>query len=179
MVKWEEAAEIDIPEGVTASQEGTVITVKGPKGQVIRNLPDNYLRISIKGKKFIITMSKKNRRNWGILGTWTSELKAMCEGVTEGFTYHMKVDYTHFPMRVSIKGESVVVENFLGERFARSADIIGNTKVSIKGDRLTIEGIDKRDIGETSANIERATKIRRFDPRVFQDGIYLLKGEVE
>lgn len=176
MVKWEEAAEIEIPNGVTATQDGTVITVKGPKGQVSRNLPDNYLRVSIEGEKIKIKMSKKNRRNWGILGTWNSELKNMVNGVTRGFEYHMKIDYTHFPMRVSVKGNSVVVENFLGERSARSAEIIGNTKVNVKGDRLTIDGIDKRDIGETSANIERATKIRRFDPRVFQDGIYLLKG---
>lgn len=176
MVKWEEAAEIDIPQGVTATQEGTVVTVSGPKGQVKRNLPDNYLRVSIEGEKIKVKMSKKNRRNWGILGTWSSELKNMVDGVTKGFEYHMKIDYTHFPMRVSVKGNSVVVENFLGERSARIANIIGNTKVSVKGDRLTIDGIDKRDIGETSANIERATKIRRFDPRVFQDGIYLLKG---
>lgn len=176
MVKWEEAGEVEIPDGITAKQSGTVITITGPKGEVVRNLPDNYLRIAIKGKKFKITMSKKSRRNYGILGTWISELKSMCEGVTEGFTYHMKVDYTHFPMRVSVKGKSVVVENFLGERFARSADIVGSTtKVNIKGDRLTIEGIDKRELGETASNIERATKIRRFDPRVFQDGIYLLK----
>ncbi|AKA47797.1 50S ribosomal protein L6 [uncultured archaeon] len=175
-MKWEEAAEIDIPEGVTANQAGTVITVKGPKGEVKRNLPDNYLRISIEGSKIKITMSKKNRRNNGILGTWTSELKSMINGVTSGFEYHMKIDYTHFPMRVSVRGNAVVVENFLGERSARIANIIGNTKVNVKGDRLTIEGIDKREIGETSANIERATKIRRFDPRIFQDGIYLLKG---
>lgn len=176
MVKWETVSELDIPEGVTATQEGTVITMKGPKGQVSRNLPDNYLRISIEASRIQITMSKKNRRNWGILGTWVSEIKSMISGVTQGFEYHMKIDYTHFPMRVSVKGNNVVVENFLGERSARAANIIGNTKVNIKGDRLTIEGIDKRDIGETSANIERATRIKRFDPRVFQDGIYLLKG---
>ncbi len=176
MVKWEEAGNVEIPEGVTVKQEGTVITVNGPKGEVKRNLPDNYLRISLDGKKIKITMSKRNRRNNGILGTWLSELKSMINGVTKGYEYHMKIDYTHFPMRVSVRGDSVVVENFLGERSARSADIIGNTKVSVKGDRVTIEGIDKRDIGETSANIERATKIRRFDPRIFQDGIYLLKG---
>jgi large subunit ribosomal protein L6 len=56
------------------------------------------------------------------------------------------------------------------------AKIIGNTKVSVKGDRVFLNGIDKRELGETASNIERATKIKGFDLRVFQDGIYLLTG---
>ena len=87
----------------------------------------------------------------------------------------MKIDYTHFPMRVSVKGNSVLIENFLGERSPRTALIMGNTKVSVKGDRVFINGIDKRDLGHTAANIEKATMIKGFDLRVFQDGIYLLK----
>ncbi len=90
----------------------------------------------------------------------------------------MKIDYSHFPMRVSVKGKSVVIENFFGERSARSAEIIGDTTVTIKADRVTVAGISKKDVAETVANIERSTKIKGFDDRVFQDGIYLIsKGE--
>ena len=61
-------------------------------------------------------------------------------------------------------------------RSPRIAEIRGVTKVSVKGDRVILNGIDKRDLGDTAANIERATKIKGFDLRVFQDGIYIMKG---
>ncbi|MFA4936009.1 MAG: 50S ribosomal protein L6, partial [Candidatus Methanoperedens sp.] len=50
-----------------------------------------------------------------------------------------------------------------------------NTKVTIKGDQVILNGINKEDVGQTAANIRQATKIKRFDPRVFQDGIYLVE----
>jgi large subunit ribosomal protein L6 len=85
----------------------------------------------------------------------------------------MKVCYSHFPVQVSVVGSEVSIVNFLGEKKARKAKIIGNTKVEVKGDALSITGIDVEALGQTAANIEIATKIKEYDPRVFQDGIYI------
>jgi len=38
-----------------------------------------------------------------------------------------------------------------------------------------LNGPNLEDAGQTAANIERATKIKGFDPRVFQDGIYIIE----
>jgi large subunit ribosomal protein L6 len=38
---------------------------------------------------------------------------------------------------------------------------------------VVLTGIDKEKVGNTAANIEHATRIRKRDPRVFQDGIYI------
>ncbi len=176
MIEWKETWSYDIPADVTLSVKDGEVKVKGKLGETSRILRDNYVRVDGDGKKVKISISKDNRRNKGISGTWASEIKNMVAGVTNGFEYEMKIDYTHFPMRVSVKGNSVLIENFLGERSPRTAEIMGKTKVSVKGDRVFLNGIDKRDLGHTAANIERATMIRGFDLRVFQDGIYLLKG---
>ncbi|MCL4332875.1 MAG: 50S ribosomal protein L6 [Candidatus Thermoplasmatota archaeon] len=176
MVDWKETWTYTIPEGVTLTVSDGEVKAKGKLGETGRILRDNYVNITQEGKTIKILISKDNKRSKGIVGTWASEIRHLAEGVTKGFEYEMKIDYTHFPMRVSVKGSSVLIENFLGERSPRSAKIIGNTKVGVKGDRVTLTGNDKRDIGETAANIERATKIKGFDLRVFQDGIYLLKG---
>ena len=45
-------------------------------------------------------------------------------------------------------------------------------KVEIKGDEVVVSGIDKEAVGQTAANIEQTTRIRGYDPKVFQDGIY-------
>jgi large subunit ribosomal protein L6 len=86
----------------------------------------------------------------------------------------MKIVYAHFPMTVKVKGNLINIDNFLGERSPRVAKIMGDVKVSVKGEDVTITGINKEDVGQTMANIEQATKIKRRDPRVFQDGIYLV-----
>ncbi len=53
------------------------------------------------------------------------------------------------------------------------AKIIAGTKVKLGKDEETVSGIDKEKVGQTMANIEQATRVKGFDVRVFQDGIYL------
>jgi len=88
----------------------------------------------------------------------------------------MKTVYSHFPIQVKTEGNQVLIANFLGEKKTRKANIRGNSKVTIKGDQVIINGINREDVGQTAANIRMATKIKRFDPRVFQDGIYLVES---
>ncbi len=176
MIKYTEVERIPIPEGVTVKLEGFTCTVKGKLGEISRSFRSNIVRVDLENKEITISASKQNKNSKAIAGTWTSLIRNMTHGVTNGYEYEMKVDYTHFPIRVSVKGKHVVIENFLGERSAREAEILGGCQVSVKGDRITINGIDREQIGNTASNIERATKIKGFDLRVFQDGIYLLGG---
>jgi len=97
----------------------------------------------------------------------------MCIGVTEGYSYKMKVVYSHFPIQLKITGTKLEINNFLGEKNPRFARIEEGVKVTLGNDELSIVGIDRERVGTTAASIERATKIRYRDPRVFQDGIYL------
>ena len=66
------------------------------------------------------------------------------------------------------------IGNFLGEKKPRLARILGETKVKVSGNEVVVSGISKEDVGQTAANIEQVTKIKRFDPRIFQDGIYIV-----
>jgi large subunit ribosomal protein L6 len=75
-------------------------------------------------------------------------------------------------------GGEVLIENFIGERYARRADIVGDVKVTVKQDEVIVSGIDKEAVGQTAANIEQATKISRKDPRKFLDGIYVAEKVV-
>jgi large subunit ribosomal protein L6 len=97
----------------------------------------------------------------------------MVTGVTEGYLYKMKVVFAHFPVTVKVKGNTVVVENFMGERSARVTKIVGDCKVTIDGDDIIIKGVSLEDVGQTSANLEQATKIKRKDQRIFLDGVYV------
>lgn len=111
-------------------------------------------------------------------GTIAAHIRNMIKGVTKGYTYRLKIVYAHFPMKVTVKGDTVVIENFLGERAPRYAKILPGVKVEVKGEEVIVSGIDKEKVGQTAANIELATRVRGFDIRKFQDGIYIVsKGE--
>ena len=81
----------------------------------------------------------------------------------------------HFPMSVSIQGDYLVIKNFLGERKERKAKILPQVNVKIEKNIITVESSDKEKAGQTAANIERATRIRKRDRRIFQDGIWLVQ----
>ena len=76
----------------------------------------------------------------------------------------MKIVFVHFPTAVKVVGKEVHIENFVGERKARIADILGDTKVTIKQDDVIIEGIDIDEVSQTAANIQTRAKIRKQGP---------------
>ena len=100
----------------------------------------------------------------------------MIKGVTEGFTYTLKALYSHFPMTLAVKGNELVVNNYFGERVPRSAKILNGVEVKVQNKtEVIVSGIDKEAVGQTAANIERSTTVKKRDRRVFQDGIYLIE----
>ncbi len=167
--------EIEMPEKVQVAIEDGNVTVKGPLGEVSRRLFDTNLNV-VKEKDSVFVVARTGRaKHRALMGTFAAHIRNMVHGVTEGFECSMKIVYAHFPIKASVKGDTFVIENFLGEKHPRSADILGKTKVVVKGDQVVVTGLDIEEVGQTAANIERATKIRGFDPRIFQDGIYITK----
>jgi len=165
--------EIDIPDKVQVTVQGGVVNVKGPKGEVSKKLNHPRIRLESSGKKIVVSSEFPRKQEKALLGTYGAHVRNMLEGVTEGFEYKMKIVYAHFPIKASVKGDTFVIENFLGEKSPRKTKILGATKVEVKGDQVTLKGPSVEDVGQTAANIERATKIKGFDPRIFQDGIYI------
>jgi large subunit ribosomal protein L6 len=97
----------------------------------------------------------------------------MITGAQKGFTYKLKIVFSHFPISVKTKDKLVLIENFMGERNPRKAKTTGDVQVKIQSEDIIIQGIDLEDVSQTAANIEQATKVKRKDPRVFLDGIYV------
>jgi len=50
---------------------------------------------------------------------------------------------------------------------------MGDTEVIVSGEDIIVKGLSKEDVSQTAANIERATKVKKKDPRVFLDGIFV------
>ena len=126
----------------------------------------------------MITSPTTRKKDRAVLGTWNGHILNMITGVMHEFEYRLKIIYSHFPIKVSIKENRLLIENFLGEHVARFAEMAPGVKAEVKGDIIALKGIDIEALGMTAARLEYATKIKAKDPRVFQDGIYIIaKGE--
>ena len=170
----------NIPEGVKVTYKNSILTVQGPKGSLTRHFSHPRVSITVSKDKVIIESIMPKKKESALLGTWAAHVGNMIDGVTRGFKYTMKVVYSHFPVKTILKGNEFIIENFLGESHPRTARILGETKVEISGDTIILSGIDLEHVSQSAANIELATKIQNYDPRVFQDGIYMVhKGIME
>jgi large subunit ribosomal protein L6 len=168
---------VEIPSTVEVKLEGKKVTVSGSKGELIRDFGHTKLDLSLGAEGLRVWAANPRKREASLVNTLSTHINNMIKGVTEGFTYKLKIVFVHFPMTIQIQGNRILIQNFVGERRPREATIIGETTVSVQGDDVIVEGINIEDVGQTAANLQQATKIRRKDLRKFLDGIYVYSKE--
>ncbi|KUG20398.1 MAG: 50S ribosomal protein L6 [Methanomicrobiaceae archaeon] len=166
---------VSIPDGVDATLEGTLLRVSGPLGTLERDLRFPQISVTMSDDGIVIATDSEKKKIQAMCGTLESHARNMTKGVTSGFEYHMKVVYSHFPIQLKVSGDRLDVVNFLGEKQPRYAKILDGVSIRVGNDEVTVTGIDKEKVGNTAANIEHATRITKRDPRVFQDGIYIVE----
>jgi large subunit ribosomal protein L6 len=169
----ESVKNIAVPDGVDIKIDGRVVSVKGEKGSLTRDFSEAPIGLQLEDKSIAVQASWPRKREAALVGTIAAIIQNMITGVTRGFTYKLKIVFSHFPISVKVKEKTVSIENFTGERSARLTRIMGDVKVSFKEDDVIVQGISLEDVSQTAANIERATKVKSKDPRVFLDGIFV------
>ncbi|WP_440060047.1 50S ribosomal protein L6 [Thermogladius sp. 4427co] len=174
--------EVPIPENVSVEVDGLKVRVKGPLGEIERDF-SHAIGVIIRQEsgRVVVEGYRVDRKKKALIGTIAAHIENMITGVTKGFTYKLKIIYSHFPITVQVdeKNGIVRIKNFLGEKADRIARIHGkNVKVKVVGEDIIVTGIDIEAVGQTAANIERATKIRELDRRIFVDGIYIYERGV-
>jgi large subunit ribosomal protein L6 len=164
---------IQVPEDVTLNVVGKTINVKGAKGSLSRDFSYATCTIQGEGKNVTITAKWPRKKEAALVGTIFSHINNMIVGVTKGYTYKLKIVFSHFPITVKVQDKAVLIENFTGERRPRRIEIIGDVKVKIEPEDIIIQGANLEQVSQTAANIEQMTRVRGKDPRVFLDGIYI------
>jgi large subunit ribosomal protein L6 len=169
--------DVELPPGVTATLAGRTLSVRGKLGEAKKHFDKVNVNLSVEGNKVSISPFSLKKKDNVIVNTVVSLVNNMITGVTKGYTYRLKIVYAHFPISVKTKGDEIHVENFVGERSPRIAKIVGACKVAIEGDDVVVKGVSVEDVGQTAANVELATKIKRKDQRIFLDGVYIYQKE--
>lgn len=165
--------ELDIPEKVQVAVEDKFVIVKGPLGEIKKELFNPNIRILVKDNKVILESKKFTRKEKRLIGTFRAHIKNMIQGVIKKYSYILKICSSHFPMNVSVTNNMLVVKNFMGEKKPRVLKLKEGVDVRVEGDKIIVEGIDKELCGQVAASIEQLTQRAGYDPRIFQDGIWI------
>lgn len=153
---------IKIPEGVNITINKNLISVKGPKGELSQLIdPD----INCKVEDSILTLERptEQKRHKALHGLYRSLVNNMVEGVSNGFRKDMEV--------IGVGYKATVQENVLELNLGHSHSIyfaipqeIKVSAITEKGKNpiITLEGIDKQLIGQTSAKIISFKKVEPY-----------------
>ncbi len=166
---------IEIPSGAQVEIKGNGITVKGSGKEFKRTFDLGKVKMTHADGKIRLHADKATKRESRMIGTVNAHVKNMIKGLNEEYVYKLEIASVHFPMVVKVDEAKkvVVIKTFLGEKADRHSKILPGAKVEVKGNEITVRSHDKEIAGQTAANIEKATKVKGRDRRIFQDGIFL------
>lgn len=145
--------QIEITSGVDLTIDGSVVKVKGPKGELSREI-DARLVVSKEGN--MITVSQKNTAKSisALWGTYASHIINMIEGVSKGFVKKLEIQGIGF--KAEVKGDSIVFN--LGFSHQITMKIPKGLTAVVDKSIITIEGIDKESVGAFAANVRDLKK---------------------
>jgi large subunit ribosomal protein L6 len=165
---------INIPEGVELELNRERIIVKKQGKEITKKIPiSRRLKIKIEDKIIKIHSNIATRKEKAMANTLKAHINNIFKGLNEPYSYKLEIANVHFPMNVKAEGDRIIIKNFLGEKIDRMAKIIKDVEVKIKGSTIELTSHNKDAVGQTAANLERATKVANRDRRVFQDGIFI------
>lgn len=146
---------LTIPDGVTVSVDGNVVTVKGPKGELSTEINKN-ITAEVKGNEVIVSRKSDAYKNFH--GTANANINNMIIGVTKG--YEKKLEIVGVGYRFTAKGNILVVN----AGYSHPVEVSVPTGITIEvpsNTELFIRGIDKCLVGEFAAEVR---KIRQPEP---------------
>ncbi|MEK6825211.1 MAG: 50S ribosomal protein L6 [Nanoarchaeota archaeon] len=164
---------ITIPQGIECKVEGKILTCKKEGVEISRKLTLPGILISLESNNITIHTPKGNKNDYKKIKSTIAHIQNMFFGINNKFTYSLEACNVHFPMTLKTEPGKLIINNFLGEKVPRTAKILPQVIMEVKGTKITLTSQDKEAAGQTAANIEKATKIRYRDRRIFQDGIFI------
>ncbi|KAA0544087.1 50S ribosomal protein L6 [Bacillus sp. BGMRC 2118] len=140
---------VEIPAGVTLTNNNNTVTVKGPKGELTRTFhPD----MEIKLEDNVLTVSRPSdiKEHRALHGTTTALLSNMVEGVTKGFERGLELIGVGY--RAAKQGNKLV----LNVGYSHPVEITPEQGIEIEvpaNTKVIVKGIDKERVGALAANI--------------------------
>jgi large subunit ribosomal protein L6 len=145
---------ISLPKGVTVKQDGGIISVKGPKGELSTRI-NEAMNIAVENDSLVVSRPNDLAENRAAHGLTRTLISNMVQGVTDGYT--RKLDIVGVGFRAEMRGK--ILQLNLGYShpimFVPPADVEIATPVPTN---IVVTGIDKQLVGQVAAKIRSFRK---------------------
>ena len=145
--------EIQIPKGVEAKKDGTLFTVKGPKGTLTKIFRDD-ITITINGSLITLNTTRNDKFSKSLWGTYASHIKNMIAGVQTPYVKKLILEGVGF--KSEVKGKEFVFA--LGFSHPVVVAIPEGITATAEKNNITITGIDKELVGSYAASVRALKK---------------------
>ena len=140
---------VAIPAGVTVEiAEGNVVTVKGPKGTLVRELP-REMEIKIEDGHVIVSRPNDLKRMKSLHGLTRTLIHNMTIGVSEGYTKTLEVNGVGY--RAAKAGKKLTLN--LGYSHPVEMEDPEGIETKVDGNKIVVSGISKEKVGQYAAEI--------------------------
>ena len=140
---------IVIPSGVEIKNNGNVYTVKGPKGELTREL-SSEIKVNINDNEITFERPNDLPSIRALHGTTRANLNNMVVGVSQGFTINLELIGVGYRVQTNGKGLTLA----LGYSHPVEIEAVEGITFKVEGNtKIAVEGIDKQLVGQIAANI--------------------------
>ena len=160
---------VPVPQGVKVRQEGSRVTIQGPRGELTREFHPN-VTIKLLDNTISVTRFDDKPYNRALHGLTRALLANMVAGVTQGFQKRLEISGVGF--RADQQGEAIVLQVGFSHP-VRITPPQGIKVVAEQTTRIVVEGNDKELVGEVAAKIRAVRK-----PEPYQGKGIAYAGEV-
>ena len=168
---------LSVPSNVTATVSGQNVKMKGPKGELSFNVPED-LKVEKTNEGVVVTLindTKPSRSKWGMSRT---QIANLITGVTQGYSHDLEIHGVGF--KASMKGKNEIVLS-VGYSHDVTITVPAGVEVKVGGakqDLVTVSGIDKQAVGQIAAEIRASRKPEPYQGKgVRYKGEYIFRKE--
>lgn len=139
---------INIPEKVTVTVDGSLVTVKGPLGELSREIHP-VIEVKVENNQITLNPKEDSIKANTLWGTSGSHIQNMVEGVAKGFEKKLIIEGVGF--KWAVNGTNVVLN--IGFSHDVTVPIPAGLKVTVEKGNMTVSGFNKETVGSFASII--------------------------
>ena len=140
---------VTVPKGVTLQVQGNTVAVKGPRGELRRDLHPE-MQIALSSDQFTVARPSEDKRHKALHGLTRTLVQNMVEGVSKGFTKSLEIQGVGYKAEAKPYGVNLIVGYSHPVKYEAPKGI----KITVDNNTMVkIEGADKELVGQVAAEL--------------------------
>jgi len=148
---------IELPQGVSLTMNGALVTVTGPKGTLSREI-NPKIEVKVEGNTVSVINNNSEQQYNAFHGLYRQLIANMVEGVSKGFEKSLNVNGVGF--KINQQGKDLVLN--IGFSHPVVLKAIDGIELSCDKNIITVKGIDKEKVGQFAAKVRNIKPVEPY-----------------